>query len=220
MNTINHRLSRHSGRYAFLLALLFCTSVFTSSAEDDRRVDYTGTQEIDISVGTSSVSAVKSVNYFGSALVNMVLIMDPGSPEPVYNGKGGYMLPTFRAEYGYNILSWLNLSGGVNYSYGRWPMVYGDDTYAWDAGAHFINITFNVKFYWLNRKWVRMYSGLGVGIGILNSNIGVTEAAYRTGVLPAIDIRLIGLTVGQKVYGRFEVGTTYGLVTAGIGYRF
>ena len=224
MNRITHHRKFLGGRLLLLLALLLSTTALTSYAGNDRRVDYTGRHEIDVSIGISSVSIVKSVDYFGNALNSFVLILAPDSDTPVYNSKGGYMLPTFRAEYGYNILSWLNLGGGVNYSYGRWPMVYGDDSYAWDTGAHFANITFNVKFYWLNRKWVRMYSGVGLGIGFLNNNLGASDAseaaAYSTDVIPAIDIRLIGLTVGQKLYGRFEVGTTYGIVTAGIGYRF
>lgn len=86
-------------------------------------------------------------------------------------------------------------------------------------------MTFNVKFYWLNRKLVRMYSGIGVGLAVVNSNAGAENAdeaaVYSTSLMAAIDLRLVGLTVGQKLYGRFEVGTlSSGLITAGIGYRF
>ena len=52
-----------------------------------------------------------------------------------------------------------------------------------------------------------MYSGVGVGLGIVSTNAGAEN--------------VIGLTVGQRLYGRFEVGTlNTGLVSAGIGYRF
>ena len=100
-----------------------------------------------------------------------------------------------------------------------------DNSHAWDEWTHLATATFNVKFYWLNRKWVRMYSGVGVGLGIVSTNAGAENAEEAAGcstrLLPTFDLRLIGLTVGQKFYGRFEVGTlNAGLVSAGIGYRF
>ena len=203
--------------------LLLITSV-SAKDNNDKKVDYTGTQEVDISVGFPSAAylmAGQGLAYAMKGLVN-IFVQEDNNITPADNTT---MLPTFKAEYGYNVLSWLNLGAGVNYSYGSWPMLYAEsNAHAWDENVHFTNITFNVKFYWLNRKWVRMYSGVGIGLALCSTNAGaedISEAGkYTTLAMPAFDLRLIGLTVGQKLYGRFEVGTVYGFVTAGIGYRF
>lgn len=201
-------------------AMLLTTSVF---AQDNiGKVDFTGTQEVDISVGLPYASLFRSASMFGDALGGFNFI----SPSDIVTGDDKTILPAFRAEYGYNVLSWLNLGAGINYSYSSYSMLYKDDkSYAWDTGTHLATMTFNVKFYWLNRERVRMYSGVGVGLAVVNSNAGAENAdeaaVYSTSLMPAIDIRLVGLTVGQKLYGRFEVGTlSSGLITAGIGYRF
>lgn len=201
-------------------ATLLTTSVFAQ--DNNGKVDYTGTQEVDISVGLPYASLFKSASMFGDALGGFNFI----SPSDIVTGSDKTILPAFRAEYGYNVLNWLNLGAGVNYSYGSYSMLYKDDmSHAWDTGTHLATISFNVKFYWLNRKLVRMYSGIGVGLAVVNSNAGAENAGeaavYSTSLMAAIDLRLVGLTVGQKLYGRFEVGTlSSGLITAGIGYRF
>ena len=201
--------------------LLLVPSAF-SQDNKGKKVDYTGTQEVDISVGLPYGTLFRSASLMGDAFAGFNFI----SPSDIVTGDNRTVLPTFRAEYGYNVLSWLSLGAGANYSYGSYSMLYKEDnSYAWDEWTHLATVTFNVKFYWLNRKWVRMYSGVGVGLGIISTNAGAEnaeEAATRsTNLLPTIDLRLIGLTVGQKLYGRFEVGTlSSGLVTAGIGYRF
>ena len=194
-------------RRLILSAAVLLLLISSASAQDSKgkKVDYTGTQEVDISVGLPYGSLFRDASVVGDAFGSLNFI----DPPDIVTGKNKTVLPTFRAEYGYNVLSWLSLGAGVNYSYGSYRMLY----------------KFNVKFYWLNRKWVRMYSGVGVGLGIVSTNAGAEneeEAAGRsTKLLPTFDLRLIGLTVGQRLYGRFEVGTlNTGLVSAGIGYRF
>ena len=199
-----------------ILAAVLMLLIPSVSAQDSKgkKVDYTGTQEVDISVGLPYGPLFRSASIVGDAFAGFNFI----SPSDIVTGENKTVLPTFRAEYGYNVLSWLSLGAGVNYSYGSYRMLYKEDnSHAWDE--------WTVKFYWLNRKWVRMYSGVGVGLGIVSTNAGAEneeEAAGRsTKLLPTFDLRLIGLTVGQRLYGRFEVGTlNTGLVSAGIGYRF
>ena len=214
----------NSTRRLILSAAVLLLLISSASAQDSKgkKVDYTGTQEVDISVGLPYGSLFRDASVVGDAFGSLNFI----DPPDIVTGKNKTVLPTFRAEYGYNVLSWLSLGAGVNYSYGSYRMLYKEDnSHAWDEWTHLATATFNVKFYWLNRKWVRMYSGVGVGLGIVSTNAGAEnaeEAAGRsTKLLPTFDLRLIGLTVGQRLYGRFEVGTlNTGLVSAGIGYRF
>ena len=95
--------------------------------------------------------------------------------------------------------------------------------YAYTEQFGMTSVTVRVKFYWLNRKWVRMYSAIGAGVGIVHTNAFseyVESPAYITKAVFAPDLCLIGLTVGRKLYGRIEYGSLYGGLTAGIGYRF
>ena len=71
------------------------------------------------------------------------------------------------------------------------------------------------RVYWLNRRMVRMYTSAGVGAALDCWSEGKTYTQFD------FDIRLIGLTVGERLFGNFELGVwPHGLVTAGIGYRF
>ena len=214
----------NSTRRLILSAAVLLLLISSASAQDSKgkKVDYTGTQEVDISVGLPYGSLFRDASVVGDAFGSLNFI----DPPDIVTGENKTVLPTFRAEYGYNVLSWLSLGAGVNYSYGSYRMLYKEDnSHAWDEWTHLATATFNVKFYWLNRKWVRMYSGVGVGLGIVSTNAGAEnaeEAAGRsTKLLPTFDLRLIGLTVGQRLYGRFQVGImSSGLISAGIGYRF
>ena len=186
-------------RRLILSAAVLLLLISSASAQDSKgkKVDYTGTQEVDISVGLPYGSLFRDASVVGDAFGSLNFI----DPPDIVTGKNKTVLPTFRAEYGYNVLSWLSLGAGVNYSYGSYRMLYKEDnSHAWD-------------------EWT------GVGLGIVSTNAGAEneeEAAGRsTKLLPTFDLRLIGLTVGQRLYGRFEVGTlNTGLVSAGIGYRF
>ena len=96
--------------------------------------------------------------------------------------------------------------------------------YLWTENTHLTTVTAKVKFYWLNRKWVRMYSSVGAGVGVCRTNLLSQDVedseTYVTTTRFTPDICLVGLTVGRNLYGRIEWGTLYGGLTAGIGYRF
>ena len=116
-----------------------------SAAKDnnDKKVDYTGTQEVDISVGLPYGSLFRSASVVGDAFAGFNFI----SPSDIVTGENKTVLPTFRAEYGYNVLSWLSLGAGVNYSYGSYRMLYKEDnSHAWDEWTHLATATFKGKF--------------------------------------------------------------------------
>ena len=196
--------------YALLFLAVSATfPLFSQSGSDHhpKWVDYTGTHEVDVSVGFPTACMMYAYMGIAKGLVGF-----------------GRVVPNLRAEYGYNFLSWLNVGAAVNYSDYRMSMRYEDTgQYAYTEQFGMTSVTVRVKFYWLNRKWVRMYSALGAGVGIVHTNAlseSVENPAYVTKAVFAPDLCLIGLTVGRKLYGRIEYGSLYGGLTAGIGYRF
>lgn len=73
---------------------------------------------------------------------------------------------------------------------------------------------FNMRFDWLNRKTVTMYSSLGIGLASRTDY-------YETYVLPMYDATWVGITVGRRLYGYAELGGGIGgLFRVGMGYRF
>lgn len=197
------------------------TPMFGQSEEKhSKAVDYTGTHEVDISVGLPTAWVLSPMIDMG------VLMATFFKPDPVEPSGKYSVIPNLRAEYGYNVLNWLNVGMAVNYSSCTSSMNYLDtDQYAWTESLNMTTITAKVKFYWLNREWVRMYSAVGAGIGIVRTNsaaVDVEDAAnFMQYAVFAPDLCLIGLTVGKKLYGRFEWGTLYGAgISLGIGYRF
>ena len=118
-------------RRLILSAAVLLLLISSASAQDSKgkKVDYTGTQEVDISVGLPYGSLFRDASVVGDAFGSLNFI----DPPDIVTGKNKTVLPTFRAEYGYNVLSWLSLGAGVNYSYGSYRMLYKEDnSHAWD----------------------------------------------------------------------------------------
>lgn len=81
----------------------------------------------------------------------------------------------------------------------------------------------SVRFTYLNRPWVRLYSGVDVGLGYLFSNIQSFSKDDNNGnkFLPAMNITAFGVNVGKGFYGLFELNAGFdSIVKVGIGARF
>lgn len=77
-----------------------------------------------------------------------------------------------------------------------------------------------IRWVWLNRQYVRIYGGIGVGVGMYKTNNAVNRIKY-TDFIPVAHLNLFGITVGDKIYGLFELGVgVTGLVNIGMGYKF
>ncbi len=85
----------------------------------------------------------------------------------------------------------------------------------------------SVQFTYLNRPWVRLYSGVDLGVGYTWSNrTEYAKADTEDGhsgnqFLFAFNVTPFGLTVGKRFYGLFELNVGYdAFFKAGIGARF
>lgn len=136
-----------------------------------------------------------------------------------YYGGYGYLTGAVNVTYSYRFKRWLELSGVLTYSgYHRsyYDKYSGD--FAYRENTCSISVMPYVRFNWLYRNWVRMYSGIGIGISAV---VDQDNMSTWSGVRLAGSITPIGIAVGRYFYGLAElsIGTT-GLVTVGIGYRF
>lgn len=79
----------------------------------------------------------------------------------------------------------------------------------------------SVRFTYLNRPWVRLYSSVDVGVGFFLSSTGGSDGELGNKPLFAFNITPIGVSVGKKFYGLFELNAGYdSVVKVGIGARF
>lgn len=85
-------------------------------------------------------------------------------------------------------------------------LLYRDNTY-------YAALLVNVRFDWLYRNKLQMYSSIGAGIASrFHRSMGV--------VVPMYDATFVGLEVGRKFYGFFEIGSgASGILRAGVGFK-
>lgn len=184
--------------------MLLIPSVSAKNGNPEKRYDWKGTHELTFSVGGPATVYIHDFMF----LYNFNL-------HNTADFKRTY-IPSLMLDYGWNVEKWLSIGAGVYYNWAR------DNIYDKASGASLeykdcnsLAVLFNIRVYWLNRQNFRMYSSIGLGAGLY------THSGDRPQWIFDCDLRVFGVTVGKKLYGRFEAGVMmHGLVTAGIGYRF
>lgn len=138
-----------------------------------------------------------------------------------YTGPS-YSTGVISADFNIQFKKWFALGLQANFD-GIWSSLHSSDTGERLGNCSGVAFSFlpYARFTYLNRPVVKLYSAVGLGIG----------AGYRkfdnndweeTLVYPAFQVTPIGIMVGRRVYGLFELGagTVYVGCRAGIGVRF
>lgn len=125
------------------------------------------------------------------------------------------LVTSLTLEYSYRVKKWLSLGakGAVGFrTRGIRHKVTNDLLYRESRVA--ATLLFNMRFDWLHRRNVMMYSSLGVGVtSIFDYNDGM--------VFPMFDATYVGLTAGRKFYYFLELGAgVSGTFRTGVGCRF
>lgn len=139
--------------------------------------------------------------------------------------------PTISIGYKYRFAKWFWLGGTVSYT-GFFETIYdrvSDIKYS-SENSHLLVVMPEVRFSWLNTKYVTLYSGIGIGVGFLFDNIYYTEdyghikAGYSSEhvrLAPTGQLTFVGIHVGRKWYGFTEIGIgSKGIIQAGFGCNF
>ncbi len=132
-----------------------------------------------------------------------------------------YVTPAFTFDYTYKFTKWFAFGGLLSYVNGC-NAIYNnyDASIAAKNYVHFVAIAPKVRFDWLNRKYVTMYSGLAVGFGLsyTYNNLCHRPNSYLTYF---VDVTFVGIKAGKKWYGLAEFSyPSAGLLKLGVGYRF
>ena len=144
--------------------------------------------------------------------------MDMTSLTYLYGKRSGseYCTGVLSMEYSAHFNRWFTLCAyvGVN---GMWAYSY--DPYTQKEIDLRNGVSFNImpmaRFHWANTEYVRMYSGVGVGIYACIYDRGTQH-------YPAFQVTPVGVSVGRRVI--FYAETTFGTASLGgnfgVGYRF
>lgn len=158
---------------------------------------------------------IPTTNYLPSITDMFALYGD------TYHGPGR-ITGSINFGYTYKFVKWFELTGYANYS-GYYQNYYDNRTKekAFSANTHCFGITGFARFVYLNRRYVKLYSGLGMGLGISMDQFTAPEYKGSSASLQFnFAATLFGVRAGGKVYGLVELNAgTLGLFTAGIGFE-
>lgn len=134
--------------------------------------------------------------------------------------SGGYAL-----SYMYSPVKWLAVGLYAGYVC-QWQTTHLRATQAVTSktSERHLMLVPTVRFTYLNRPIVRLYSSIGVGVGFCRERTrnveGYIEHDYHERFCPA-EVTLLGVSVGRRLFGFAELSIgSMGVCAAGIGYRF
>lgn len=127
---------------------------------------------------------------------------------------------TLNGDFGYWVKDWLYVGGTLSWT-GGFEHAYriSDNRRVETQSYNQLTIMPTVRFAWLRRGIVQLYSdaGLGAGASIYNK---FNKRAYAKPII-AYDLTFIGIAVGRDWFGYADFGTgNRGIVSVGFGHRF
>lgn len=121
--------------------------------------------------------------------------------------------------YGYRVRRWLEVGASFSYmGYYRNLLRTSDGGVARRQREHYLTLMPYVRFSWLNRRSVRLYTSLHLGYQLGCERYFSEDKAdsYFAGQFTPF-----GISVGRRLFGYAEIGVGMrGVFVGGIGYRF
>lgn len=194
-----------------LIAVIWALSGLSSHA-------HTGKEPYEVRIGWGGFP-IQDLEIYGDGILRDIKpFYDPVDLDHIYGTGTGKLYGTgiISAEFSIHFKKWFSLAieAGIN---GMWRNRFDkyDGTIIDKMHGISVSVIPHARFYWFNRKNIRLYSGIGIGmsLGAFDGKSGI----YLTG-----QISPIGITAGQKVFFFAEQssGTAYFGGKFGVGYRF
>ncbi|MDD4142136.1 MAG: hypothetical protein PHR20_05020 [Bacteroidales bacterium] len=207
-----------------LLSLFLCVTVF---AQDDATVSpdqFKIEHEFTIGIGDPSINSLLSGNANWICYDPCISQHYDWFGTDTYLGNK-YTTPSITASYMLRLKKWLWLGGQINYfgTYQNVNDLFTEETICRNH-TEMLSIIPTVRFSYLNKKYVTLYSSVGLGLSMCSNvshPIDPETALLDIQMFPAFQITYIGISVGHKFYGFTELGCgNKGFIYAGFGYRF
>ena len=177
-----------------------------------KKSDYTGQGEFRIGLGYNPYTPS---GYASAVYWKDYPVMLP--PNTTVNNTRWF---TTNFDAGYWLKRWLYIGGVATWTTGSERVSNCINHKRVDA-YNYDNITIMpiIRFAWVNRGAVQLYSGFGLGATYEFYDRSLTTKSHY--LHASYDVTFIGITVGRQWFGYFDIGAGYrGVISAGIGYRF
>lgn len=170
--------------------------------------------------------------------------LDYGGEQVRTTSTDYHFTPVVSLDYHYRAAKWFWLGLSTSYSFMKEKLYVGNvvspDAFHWDCKEHHFLIMPSLRFSYLNRPHVTLYSGVAVGVlvnrgnryyGDLSTLPEFAPAAWgfvpaelpdHTSAGSAFQLTAFGVKAGAKHwFGSFEAGVGIkGIVNLGVGYEF
>lgn len=207
--------------YAALAFIMCGTALYAESIDD-------GLYRFELNVGWAGFPVGDALTFtsFNPWSAGETPVSYPGSVGDIYSEYAGpvYSTGILSAELNVRIRKWFAVGAQVNFD-GLWSRQYSSETglkCGVRRGVVFAVLPY-ARFIYLDRPAVRLYSAVGIGFtaGQIEAGYGRDSYVYAS-KYPAFQVIPVGVSVGRRIYGLFElgIGTVYTGCRAGIGYRF
>lgn len=163
---------------------------------------------------------------FGVALLQRKTAEQTSHKLPII-GQACESTPVFSLNYHYRLTKWFWMGAMMNYTYYRDHVDYDNRHYYQSRWLHCITLMPELRFSYLNRPHVTLYSGIAAGVTWFIGHHNLSWEEYdgqwwKTSTFPSFQLTAFGIRAGgEHLFGSFEAGFGIkGIVSAGIGYAF
>lgn len=139
-----------------------------------------------------------------------------------YYNKWTITTPSITASYLYRPLKWFWIGADISYT-GNYKIAHDliSETKIGKSSTHQFVLSPHLRFSYLNKEKVNLYSGIAVGFCYSFTKNNFTELEWYGSTDLGLQVTAIGISVGKRWIGLAELGYGYkGIFNLGIGYRF
>lgn len=156
------------------------------------------------SVGLPGLYSTAMGKHSWDFYINRSATTTPGGTVP----RSELFCGAWAIDYGYQIMRWLRIGAIANYEY-----------WMGDIKTHDAAVLAKIDFTYINKEHLRLYSGVGLGVGVHIEKYADGTVAGR--YIPAVIGTPIGLQAGSpKVYALVETNVgSASFLRVGIGFR-
>ncbi len=129
--------------------------------------------------------------------------------------------PSFNLGFGYKLNRHITLGAIATYAQSNFTRtaIY-DSSVVKDDRCRYMSLAPRIRFDWLNRKYVTLYSSLALGLGFTaqKDTVSGRRSSSTAGYAEAT---FIGIKAGGKVFGFADISaSSTGAMRIGVGYNF
>lgn len=206
-----------------ILLILLLEVTLMGFAQENKRIQRPFIPKHEIRLGVGAIPLVPDIGVSYGTDYDRYFphnLSDIYDTELIYAGSK-YVTGALSAGYTYDLKRWLSVGGTFSY-FGHYRSFYDKitDVKLASHNIHNLSLTAMLRFTYFNRRYVRLYSQIGIGLGMATTEGKATPSKTKfhfTGQLTPF-----GIAIGNKVFGfgEFFGAGNQGFMVLGIGYRF